>query len=226
MADDRTGATVGAPAHPVRVTPGAPPAGPDRERLTSLRGLVLIGAAVLLGALVLPAASAPPPTGSATASTGSAGAATASTPAPTTPSPASSSGAPASHPSGTGSGGTASSGTGTSGPAPATVHVLVANGSSVDGLATSVGNGLHAHGYAVVGAVSALTTVGSSQVYPLDATGTAATTALLALLGLDTGDVVTPEGGPPPVSSTAGADIVVVAGPDLAKAFPASSAGG
>ena len=76
---------------------------------------------------------------------------------------------------------------------------------------------------------SALTTVPTTLVYPVDATGTSAVPEVLAALGLSQSAVRTAADGPPPVSSTSGVDVVVVAGPNLAGAVssgPATSSSG
>jgi hypothetical protein len=112
----------------------------------------------------------------------------------------------------------------TGGPAPASVHLLVANGSNQNGLAAQVGSYLQAKGYGVLTPVTALTTVPSTLVYPLDPTGQAALGEVLAALGLGQGAVRTAADGPPPVQSATGADLVVVCGPGLAlPASPGSS---
>jgi hypothetical protein len=104
--------------------------------------------------------------------------------------------------------------------------VLVANGSNVNGLAASVSAALRSKGYAVAAPVSALTTVPSTVLYPLDATGQAAVGALQSLLGVGASAVLSAQNGPPPVSDDSGIDVVVVAGPDAASRFPPGSAGG
>ena len=103
------------------------------------------------------------------------------------------------------------------------MSVLVANGTNTAGLAGAVTNELHAKGYATLVAENALTVVPSALVYPVDATGTQAVPELLAALGLPSSAVRTAQDGPPPVSSTSGVDVVVVAGPNLAGT--ASSSG-
>jgi hypothetical protein len=102
------------------------------------------------------------------------------------------------------------------GPAPASVHLLVANGSNQNGLAAQVATDLAQRGFAVLTPVTALTTVPATLVYPMDSTGQAALDEVLAALGLGPGAVRTAADGPPPVQSATGADLVIVAGPGLA----------
>jgi hypothetical protein len=221
MADDERGGTTAGTGHRVTVAPaaGPRPADHDREPVVSRRGLLLVGAAVLLGVFILPAAtraplrptsatSAPPPAASAGTTTAGAG---------STPSAgSSSSGVPSS-----------STTTAPAGPAPSSVHVLVANGSTVNGLGALVSRGLAAKGYAMLPPVVALTTLSSTEVWTLTPTGNAAVAEVLAALGIPASAVVGPQGGPAPVSAGSGADLVVVAGPDVASRFPppSSSAG-
>jgi cytoskeletal protein RodZ len=199
--------------------------GAGRDSVLSLRGVGLVALAVVVGALVLPAATRKPLLPAQTTAQARSSPVASSVPAgssaASSPSTGSSSSAPAtSRPP------ASSSSTAPSGPAPATVHVLVANGSNVNGLAASVSKALAAKGYRLATPVSALTTVPSTVLYPLDATGQAAAGALAAVLGVPASAVLSPQSGPPPVSSTTGIDVVVVAGPDAAARFPASSSAG
>jgi hypothetical protein len=217
-------------------SPGADPPDP----VLPGKGVVLVVVAFVLGALVLPAATRPPARRAATVEatltpSGSAGSTSSASATPSSNGPgssggtASSSGAASSTgraPTSSGSTSSASSTAPPAGPAPSSVHVLVANATTVNGLAASVAAGLSAKGYAVLTPVVALTTVPSTLLYPLDATGQAALAGLEQVLGVGASAVVTSQGGPPPVSSATGADVVVVAGPDEASRFPPGSSGG
>lgn len=102
----------------------------------------------------------------------------------------------------------------------------MANGSTVNGLGASVSSGLSGKGYVMLAPVVALTTVPSTEIWTLTPTGNAAAAEVLAALGLPASAVVGPQGGPAPVSSASGADLVVVAGPDQASRFPPPAASG
>lgn len=219
MAEDERGSTATGAGHRVTVVPaagrGASDHHHDHEPVISLRGVLLVGSAVLLGALLLPAATRTSVRSAASTSGRPAVAAprTSTEGTGSTPTPAGGSGGP----------GTS---TAPAGPTPSSVHVLVANGSTVNGLAASVSSGLTAKGYVLLPPVVALTTLPSTEVWTLTPTGNAAAAEVLAALGLPASAVVGPQGGPPPVSSGSGADLVVVAGPDVASRFPPPSSGG
>ncbi|MDA8281683.1 MAG: LytR C-terminal domain-containing protein [Actinomycetota bacterium] len=224
------------------------PVGPgDREPLVTARGLALVVVVVALGALLLPSvtrrlpagvvsagasgtvpsapaagqSSAGQPAAGASSSAGSssagstAPASSAGSSTPPSPQPASSSSS-APQPA---------SSAAPSGPAPSSVQVLVANGTNTAGLAGAVTTTLHDKGFGTLVAVNALTTVPASLVYPVDATGTSAVAEVLAALGLPQSAVRTAVDGPPPVTSTSGVDVVVVAGPDLAGQVSSAGAG-
>lgn len=237
MADDGGGGTRVGAGHRVTVTPaaGPGPAGHDGEPVVSLRGLLLVGAAVLLGALILPAATRAPlrPTAATTsapsppAASGNQTTGASSTPAPGASSSGASrsSGASSSGPSRSSGASSSAAATAPAGPVPSSVHVLVANGSTVNGLGASVSSGLAAKGYAMLPPVVALTTLSSTEVWTLTSAGNAAAAEVLAALGIPASAVVGPQGGPAPVASGSGADLVVVVGPDVASRFPTSSSG-
>jgi len=216
----------------------------DHDPVVSLRGVVFVAVAVLIGALLLPSATRPFSAGrrtqnvAATVPGGVAGSAAASGSGAAEGQAAGSarsnslsgsagSTSPGVAATGSGSSGSAAGagGSATAGLAPSAVAVLVANGSNVDGLAGSVTAALAAKGYRTLTAVNALTTVPSTLVYPVDSTGSSAAAAVLAALGLPASSIQTAADGPPPVSSATGADIVVVAGPDLASRYPPPAAG-
>lgn len=103
------------------------------------------------------------------------------------------------------------------------MQILVANGTNVNGIAAVLSTELHAKGFGTLSPVTALTTVPSSLVYPLDTTGSDALPEVLAALGLTSSDVRTAVDGPPPVSSASGADVVVVIGPGLGARLSSGS---
>jgi len=173
--------------------------GPE-DRSTSLRGIMVVVVAVVVGILLLPSATRAPEYVAAGPST--------STP------PASSTG---SH----GAGGSELATT-TTIPAPALVHVLVANGTTVDGVAGAVTTYLSQKGYGTLTATNSLARVPETLVYPT--TGSLAAAHEVAVsLGLPASSVQR-VGAPAPVSNASGATVVVIAGPDLATRFaPAKS---
>jgi hypothetical protein len=176
----------------------AEPAGDDHdifgplERSGAARGVLLVAGAVIVGALLLPSASRPPLRASAVAARSGA-----TVPPTTLPS----GGAPST----------------TSPPAvPASsVKVLVANGTNRNGAAGAVTSLLASKGFATLSPVDALTTVPSTQVYAIGG-DTAAAIEVASALGLGA-SAVQPASTPVPVSSSAGATVVVVVGPDLAS---------
>jgi len=171
------------------------------ERPTSFRGILVVVVALVIGIILLPSATRSP-------SSVAVGSTTPTTSATST----------GSHPSGGGSGHV----TTTTVPAPATVHVLVANGTTVNGVAGSVTTYLGQKGYSTLTAANALTRVAASQVYPT-AGSLPAAHEVAKSLGLPASSVQA-IGAPAPVSSAAGATVVVIAGPELATRFaPAKS---
>jgi hypothetical protein len=202
-----------------------------------VRGLALLVAAVVIGVLVLDrgfqtSSSSQASTPSSTATTVHSTTATTvhstttTTVRPTTttsPRAATSSTAAGSSRHGT-SGRTPASTTSTTAAAtvpPAQVKALVANGTQTSGLAARVAAKLQSAGYDVLPAVNATQQATASAVYYASGS-TAAATEVASALGL-TSASVHPLPASPPVSSVDGAQVVVVAGPDLANSFPASS---
>ena len=108
-------------------------------------------------------------------------------------------------------------------PAPATVHVLVANGTNTNGVAGGVTTFLGQKGYGTLTAANALTRVQSTQIYPTGGS-VAAAQEVAATLGLPS-TTVQAVGAPAPVASTSGATVVVIAGPELASRFSSSAQG-
>jgi hypothetical protein len=182
-------------------------------RPASFRGLIVVIVAVVLCLLLLPSATrapsataaAPAATGSTTttAATGAAGHTTTTT----------------SHSSHSSHSGT----TTTTVPPPATVHVLVANGTNTNGVAGGVTTFLGQKGYGTLTATNSLTRVQATQIYPTGGSVGAAQ-EVAAALGLPT-TTVQAAGAPAPVPSSAGATVVVIAGPELASRFSPSAQG-
>jgi len=210
-------------AHPPSGDPGAGEAGGaggagsdqrdfygDELHPMRLRGLVVVAAAVALCVLLLPSATRAPSTAAASSST-----AAPSTPTTTAPSHAVGRASTTTAPSrGT---------TTTTLPAPATVHVLVANGTTTNGVAGAVTTFLGQKGYGTLTATNALTRVSATKVYPTGGSVAAAQEVATAL-GLPVSSVQA-VGATAPVSSAAGATVVVIAGPDLAARFAPSAQG-
>jgi len=102
-----------------------------------------------------------------------------------------------------------------------TVKVLVANASQTNGVATYYSQKLATAGWGTLTPVTATTARSTSTIFY--ATGQKRDAlAVATALGLPT-SAVQPLGGTVPVLSTAGADIVVIAGNDLASKVPAGS---
>lgn len=183
--------------------------GPDRTsggRSSSMfegaaaRGLLIVAIAVVIGVVLLPSATRAPLAQAGTT--------------PTTP--------PATSPQGSGSTSTTRPPTTTTLPGPATVHVLVANGTTVHGAAGNVTDYLGSKGFSTLSAVNTTAPASSSAVY---ATGGSVPAAIEVAdaLGLPRTAVVASSSAP--VSSTAGATVVVVVGTDLAQRFATGSSG-
>jgi len=98
---------------------------------------------------------------------------------------------------------------------PSSVAVLVANGTNVTGLAGSIANQLHAAGWSTLPAANATTTVSASTIYYVSGRQGAAG-AIAATLHVAPGAVV-PLTSTVPVASVGAAQVVVIAGPDLAS---------
>jgi hypothetical protein len=107
--------------------------------------------------------------------------------------------------------------------APAKIHVLVANATSVNGVAGSVTTFLGGKGFATLTAVNALVKLTASQIYFTTAGSDAAASEVASALELAPATVQT-AAAKPPVSSAAGASVIVIVGSDLATRFaPAST---
>ena len=97
---------------------------------------------------------------------------------------------------------------------PASVSVLVANGSGVSGVAGQTAEVLEGAGYTIVDTANASPVSATQVLYVGDTEADAV--AVAAVLGL-AADVVAPVPDPAPVPDTAGADVLVIVGPDLAS---------
>jgi LytR cell envelope-related transcriptional attenuator len=106
-------------------------------------------------------------------------------------------------------------------PGASSIHVLVVNGTTITGLAGGTSTYLHSRGFLVLPATNATTKVTGTQVYAVSGPSSAATSVTNAL-GLPA-STVQPTTAVPPVRSAAGANVVVVAGPDLARLAPGSA---
>ncbi|HAM03292.1 MAG TPA: hypothetical protein DCQ30_13865 [Acidimicrobiaceae bacterium] len=168
------------------------------ERSGVARGIVLVIAAVIVGAVLLPSATRPPLSSAATAATTT----------PTSPSsPSSSSGSEAPPSS------TSTTSTAPVNAPPSSIKVLVANGTNSNGAAAAVSSFLNGKGFGTLSPVDALTTVSASQVYAVGG-ATAAARQVATALGLSA-SAVEPSTQPIPVSSVGNATVVVIVGPDL-----------
>lgn len=169
------------------------------ERSGAVRGWVLVVAAVILGAVLMPSA-----TRGMLASAG--------TVPPTTELGIVAGTTPTTAPAATTT--TRPASTTTAAPA-SSIRVLVANGTNTNGAAGKWTQFLSGKGYATSSAVDALTTVQATQIYAVNgATGAAEQVA--QSLGLAASSVE-PASMPVPVSSVGDATVVVVVGPDLAS---------
>lgn len=171
--------------------PGEPP---DRAR-TGL-GVAIVVVAVVIGVLLLPSATRAPLAAVASTAT------TTTTTVPSSP--------------GTNHGQHSSSATSTTIP-PATVHVLVANATTTNGVAGDVTSFLASKGFGTLTATNALVKVNASQVFTVGG-ATADVQAVAAALNLPASSIE-PAASSAPVSSTAGANVVVIVGPDLAARY-------
>ncbi len=106
-------------------------------------------------------------------------------------------------------------------PGASSVHVLVVNGTSIADLAGGTSTYLRSRGFLTLPATNATTQVTGTQVYVVSGPSSTAT-AVTNALGLSP-ITVQPTSAVAPVHSTAGANVVVVAGPDLARLAPAST---
>lgn len=179
------------------------------ERSGAARGWLLVIGVVVLGAILMPSATragidtgTPAAAASSAASNGSSSTTSAPTTSTTTQAPTTT--APASIPA-------------------SSIHVLVANGTNTNGAAASVSSLLSGKGFSVLKAANALTTVHATQIYPINNAVTAAQ-EVAAALGL-TSSAVEPNSTPVPVSSTTGATVVVIVGPDILPRSSSTSSG-
>jgi hypothetical protein len=106
-------------------------------------------------------------------------------------------------------------------PGAASVHVLVANGTSITDLAGGTSTYLRSRGFLTLTATNATTKVTGTQVYVVSGPSSSATSVTEAL-GLPA-STVQPTSAVAPVHSTTGANVVVVAGPDLVRLAPTGS---
>ena len=173
--------------------------GPE-ERPTSIRGVVVVVVVLVIGILLLPSATRAPTLVAASATVPTTTAANGSSTTTTV--------THGSHHGAT---------TTTTVPAPATVHVLVANGTNANGVAGAVSTFLGQKGYGTLTATNALTRVTTTLVYPTGGSPAAAHEVATSL-GLSPNSVQA-VGAPAPVPSAAGATVVVIAGPELAARF-------
>jgi len=176
------------------------------ERSGAIKGIVLLVVVVVVGILLIPSATRPP----------LAVASSRTPPTTAVASPPSHSRHPTSHSKGP------STTPASSVPAPSTIEVLVANATSVNGVAGAITTFLGGKGFATLSAVNALTALSSSQIYATS-TGTSAEAAEVASdLGL-TSAAIQPAASTAPVSSAGNAQVVVIAGQDLAARFAPST---
>jgi hypothetical protein len=174
--------------------PGGSPEPTDRAR--SGRGVAIVVVAVVIGVLLLPSATRAPL------------AANASTAAPTTT---------VAHAGGTPSHGQHTSPSTTTTILPSTVKVLVANATTTSGVAGDVTRFLSSKGFGTLTATNALVKVTASQIFTVGG-ATAAVQAVAAALNLPATSIE-PAASSAPVSSTAGANVVVIVGPDLVSRY-------
>ena len=105
-------------------------------------------------------------------------------------------------------------------PGAASIHVLVVNGTSISGLAGGTATYLRSRGFPP-SSTNATTKVTGTQVYEVSGPTSSATTVTEAL-GLPA-STVQPPSAVPPVRARPGANVVVVAGPDLARLAPGAT---
>lgn len=172
------------------------------ERSGLVRGVVIVVLAVVIGALVMPSATRAP---LAVVTTRVAAGTPRGSSSTTTSLPA------------------RSSTTTTTTPAHAGIHVLVANATSVNGVAGSVTTFLGGKGFATLTAANALVKLTASRIYFTASGSAAAADEVASALSLAS-STVQPASAVPSVLSAAGASVVVIAGADLAARFaPAST---
>jgi hypothetical protein len=101
--------------------------------------------------------------------------------------------------------------------APATIHVLVANGTTTNGVAGDVTRALSALGFGTLTATNALVKVPASEIFTVGG-ATPDVQAVATALNLPATSIE-PAASSAPVSSTTGANVVVIVGPDLAARY-------
>jgi hypothetical protein len=178
----------------------APPSG-------VLRGVGVVVVAVVIGALLMPSATRGP-----------LNVTTASQTSPTTTPPSSSS---SSSTTTVAHGAATTTTQATIVAGAALIHVLVANGTTITNLAGGTSTYLRSRGFSTLPALDATTKVTGTLVYAGSGDRSAATTVANAL-GLSSNNIQ-PVSAVPPVASAAGANVVVIAGPDLARLAPGST---
>ena len=181
-----------------------------------LRGALVVVVAVVIGALLMPSATRAPLAVPASAQSAASSTTTSPSPAASFPTARSTTTIPAPT--------TTTTAAPTVVPGASSIHVLVANGTSITGLAGGVASYLRSRGFGTLSATNASTKVSATQVYAAAGQQGAATTVVNAL-GLPA-SAVQPTSAVAPVSSTSGATAVVIAGPDLARLAPTSAASG
>ena len=97
------------------------------------------------------------------------------------------------------------------------IHVLVANATETNGVAGAVTQFLASKGFATLTAVNALVKVTASEIFTVGG-ATADTSVVASALNLPATSIE-PAAQGAPVSSTTGANVVVIVGPDLATRF-------
>ena len=180
------------------------------------RGLALLVVGVVIGVLVLNRGNHPALSQVAASSP------TTTTVPPTTSTTSRTSSSTTSTTTGSGHGGSGRSSTSpTTTVSPAQVKTIVANGTQTTGLAGRIGARLQSDGYDVFSPMNAPQQVTASVVYYVPGSSAAAN-GVASAIGLSKAAV---QPLPSSWSSSAlnGAQVVVVAGPDLASRFPASS---
>ena len=106
-------------------------------------------------------------------------------------------------------------------PGAGAIHVLVANGTSITGLAGGTTAYLKSRGFVTLAGTNATQKVSGTQVYAASGQQVAAT-VVAGALGIPS-NAIQPASAVAPVSSTGGATVVVIAGPDLARFAPTST---
>ena len=101
--------------------------------------------------------------------------------------------------------------------APGSIHVLVANATTVNGVAGSVTRFLTSKGFGTLTATNALLKVTASEIFTVGG-ATADTQAVATALGLPASSIE-PAASAAPVASITGANVVVIVGPDLAARY-------